>query len=91
MPIELIDPDGILDSGIRLERLRKGMEVEFLHPTFDWGSDIRQARRYRLEVGRVYRVARFEIHDYHTRLWLDGFDDTAWFNSAQFEEAESCP
>lgn len=88
MSFELIDPDGIMERGIQLERLREGMEVVFLYPTYGWPDDQRRARAYGLEVGRIYKLDRFEIHDWHTRFWLDGFDDV-WFNSAQFEEAEA--
>ncbi len=71
---------------VELDRLHVGMELVFLFPQNGWPPDREQAARH-LEVGRVYRLERFEIHGWHTDLWLAEVPGVR-FNSVQFAEVE---
>jgi hypothetical protein len=39
-----------------------------------------------LKVGETYEVEKTEVHSWHTKIWLKGFDEP--FNSVHFEEVE---
>jgi hypothetical protein len=57
-----------------------GSEVKF---TNAGGLDYQKENAAKvLTLGEVYTVARIEVHNWHTDVWLEGFDKP--FNSVQF-------
>ena len=61
---------------------RPGALVTFAYPTHGYKHDQELAAK-QLVVGHNYTVARTEIHNWHTDVYLEGFGDIR-FNSVVF-------
>lgn len=58
---------------------KPGTKVVFDHPECGTKHDKEKAAKF-LTVGTTYTVAKTEVHNWHTNVWLEELPDF-WFNS----------
>lgn len=59
-----------------------GTRVRYAHPEGGYPTAIRHAKKH-LVLGLIYTVARTEVHEWHTDVFLEGFIDP--FTSCLFD------
>jgi hypothetical protein len=61
--------------------MKNKFEAKYNKPNSAWDDDCARAKEL-LELNAIYDVRDIDIHSYHTRIYLVGFDE--WFNSTSF-------
>lgn len=61
--------------------MKNKFQAKYNKPNSAWSQHRAKAEEL-LELDAVYDIRDIDIHSYHTRIYLVGFD--GWFNSANF-------
>lgn len=64
---------------------KQGTRVRYAHPDGGYPMAIQRAKEH-LVLGNVYAVVKTEVHERHTNVFLEGFDEP--FTSCLFDEVD---
>ncbi len=71
---------------LSVEGCSVGAKIKFTNPNAGYNHHVTASKDAGLVVGQICVISRIEVGDYHTDVWLEGYDGP--FNSVQFRLVE---